>query len=424
MLPIRRSIVLDTRRGTAPYLVVLALVGIELASVRAQEPATPELAATAPEDEPWIEVVWPGQPTPAGDYLRVGGLVSLELINWDQGNEKHDGLDLDALSLLLSGRVGEFDFFVDGDLDGEDTRHNLREAWLEHTLGTDHWVRAGWLRVAQGSELATREEDLPHVGYGFTSWENGRFGPGVSVDGYALPWFWWQATATAGYDTNLAGDQIDEPQGSFRLLAVPPRGPDGAFEGLFGGFGMSKTTKVDGNVHVETPFDEMEFETVDMEGDSRSFLALEAGYRRGGFRAGGEWTDGKISSVELPAGNNQSYDEIGRYTFWFSWNFRGPAPVWSRGRWLPYDLKPGDEMPLELAVRYSNADIDRDFFDDGLATFGPSVNEARTITVTLSTYLQPSTRVGFSYLDTVSDQVSNNWGEKDHSYLLRLDQRF
>jgi|GEM_PF-5337888 len=415
-----------TIRGGAVACFALSACFL-LASARGQE-APPEPSAsqatTTAGDESWIDVVWPGQETPEGDYLRIGGLFSGEAINWDKGNDKNDGLETEALSLLFSGRVGEADFFVDVDLDGEDTRHNLREAWMEVPVGAEHWLRAGWLRVALASEFATREEDLPSVGYGFTSWMNGRFGPGVAVDGYALPWMWWQATVTAGYDTDLAGNQLDEPQGSLRLLATPVREPDGSFEGLFGGVAMSLTTDLDGPVHVETPFDQTEFATDDLHGDSRRFFSGELGYRRGGFRAGAELTNGEVSGVDLPTGPDQDYDEIGRYSFWASWNVRGPVPVWSRGRWLPYDLGPRDELPLEFALRYSNADIDRDFFTDGLATFGPSVNEARTITATVSMYLQPTTRVAVSLVDTVSDQVSSHWGESDVSYLLRLDQRF
>lgn len=412
------------RRHISPCVAAVLPAILWLGSAAAQDEVPKASGSAAPDDEAWIDIVWPGQATPPGDHLRVGGLISLEAINWDSGNAKDDGFETENLSLLLSGRIGRADFFVDIDLEGEDTRHNLREAWVETGLGIDHWVRAGWLRVAHGSELATREEDLPFPGYGFPSWQNGRFGPGVAADGYALPWFWWQATVTAGHDADLAGNALNEPQGLLRLMATPVRGADGSFEGLFGGFGISRTTDLDGPVHVETPFEQVMFMTDDLHGDSRSFVSFELGYRGEQFRAGGEVTDGAVHGVELPSGQHQTYDQIGRYAFWCSWNLRGPVPLWSRGRWLPYRLGPTDELPLELALRYSNADIDRRFFTDGLATFGPSVNEARTITASVTYWLQPSTRVGFSLLDTVSDQPSDNWGLGDVSWMLRLDQHF
>jgi hypothetical protein len=420
------------RRRVYPVLVPACLLFAE--TVRAQETTpleqSPPVAVAPPEDgdpEPWIDVVWPGQQSPpSGDYLRVGGLATLELIDWGSANDKDDGLETDALSLLLSGRLGAADVFVDVDLDGEDTRHNLREAWVDGSVGGDHWLRAGWLRVALGSEFATREEDLPSIGYTFPSSENGRFGPGVALDGYPVPWLWWQATATAGHDANLSGDQLEEKQFSLRAMATPEPGADGAFEGLFGGLALATTTDLDGPLHVETPLDQSIFTTETLEGERRTTVVVEMGYRSPGFRFGAENSTGKLSGVALPGGGEQTFDEIGGWSAYLAWNLRGTSQVWSRGRWLPHDLQQGEELPVELSVRYSNADIDRDLFDTGLASFGTSIQEVRSITVALSAYLQPLTRVAVAYVGIVGDQEISRFGDhdSDQSLVVRLDQRF
>ncbi len=421
------------RRRAVPWLVLTCLGSAasvapaqELALFADSEPAA--ATAPAPQDQgDWIEVVWPGEDDPpSGDFLRVGGLLSLELIDWGSANDKDDGLHTEALSLLLSGRAGDATFFVDLDADGEETRHNLREGWMDGPLAEQHWIRAGWLRFALGSEFATREEDLPFPGYAFPSWENGRYGPGVAVDGYPAPWLWWQAGATAGHDANLAGDSLGEPQYSLRVLALPGPGPDGAFEGWFGGVAMARTTDLDGPLHVETPLDQTVFTTADLEGDSRSVLAFEVGYRAGGFRFGVENCDGELREVELPGGGDQSFDQVGAWSAYLTWNLNGPAPVWSRGRWLPYDLEEGDELPLEIGLRYSNADIDRDLFDAGLASFDPSIQEVRSVTVAVSAWLHRLTKVSAAYVGIVGDQETTRFGDhdSDQSVLLRLDQRF
>ncbi len=109
-----------------------------------------------------------------------------------------------------------------------------------------------------------------------------------------------------------------------------------------------------------------------------------------------------------------------------AFNLRGRAPSWERGGWQPYDLQRGDELPIELAFRYSNADIDRDLFDLGVTTYDPSSQETRTLTAALAAYLAPLTRLTLGWVGVIADHELTPFGGtgRDSSFVLRLDQRF
>ncbi|MBM3984380.1 MAG: hypothetical protein FJ296_01615 [Planctomycetes bacterium] len=117
---------------------------------------------------------------------------------------------------------------------------------------------------------------------------------------------------------------------------------------------------------------------------------------------------------------------MGAWTAMLAFNLRGRAPAWERGGWQSYDLQRGDELPLELAFRYSNADIDRDLFDFGLTTYDPSSQETRTLSAALAAHLAPLTRLTLGWVGVIADQELSPFGgtARDSSFVLRLDQRF
>lgn len=386
-------------------------------------------APAAAGDSPWLHAVMPGDPpAPGEDPLRVGGLLSLEAIDWDDTNRRDEGFDTqtEAASLRLSGMLRGLRVFVDLDLDGEETRHNLREAWGEGRIGEATWLRAGWLRVALGTEFATREEDLPLTGYAYNSWQHARYAPAVQVDGLLSDWLWWQATATAGHASDLAGEAQDEPTLAARLVASAPRGEDGRFTGWYGGVGVAQASDLDGPLRIETPLDQATFSTPDLDGTGRSTLSIEFGYAGEVTRFAFETADTRLDEVSLPGGGEESFDEVGAWTALLAFNLRGRAQAWERGGWQPYRLHAGDELPIELAFRYSNADIDRDLFDLGVATYDPSSQETRTFGASLAAHLAPLTRVSLGWVKVIADQELTELGgtTRDSSFVLRLDQRF
>lgn len=361
-----------------------------------------------------------------GSRLRPGGLLSLEAVDYDGDNARGDGLDTEAVSLRLSGAAGELELFADVDVDGEETRHNLREAWVEGRLGEATWLRAGWLRVAPGSEGATREEDLPLPGYAYNGWQHTRFAPALAVDGLLSDWLWWQAAATAGHASDLAGEAQDEPALVARLVASAPRGANGRFGGWFAGVGVARASDLDGPLQMETPLDQVTFDTPELQGTGRSTLSLEFGWAGERTRFAVETADTRLDEVALPGGGEESFDEVGAWTALLAFNLRGRAPAWERGGWQPYDLQRGDELPIELAFRYSNADIDRDLFDLGVTTYDPSSQETRTLTAALAAYLAPLTKLTLGWVGVIADHELAPFGgtSRDSSFVLRLDQRF
>ena len=81
---------------------------------------------------------------------------------------------------------------------------------------------------------------------------------------------------------------------------------------------------------------------------------------------------------------------------------------------------------IEAAVRYSNADIDREFFNQGLTSFSVSSQEFRTFSVALNWYLVRSLRASVQIVRTLADQgpallAGNN---RDTSGLFRLQYCF
>ena len=105
----------------------------------------------------------------------------------------------------------------------------------------------------------------------------------------------------------------------------------------------------------------------------------------------------------------------------------GPEVLHRRGAWTSPWLK--EDEPggiIDLSARYANSDIDRQMFFNGLTTFGESSQEVRTFTATLSYQPVPHLRLSFSWVHTLADQFLNvlNGGDRDSTYLLRLEARF
>jgi phosphate-selective porin len=76
---------------------------------------------------------------------------------------------------------------------------------------------------------------------------------------------------------------------------------------------------------------------------------------------------------------------------------------------------------LELAFRYSNADIDRQLFIKDIASYGPSTQEVRTITVNLNWYPRPGLRFAAGVVETIADQdlIAFDDTDADFAFFLR-----
>jgi hypothetical protein len=214
-----------------------------------------------------------------------------------------------------------------------------------------------------------------------------------------------------------------------RITFLPEHDPDEGFDGIFGGIALSWQPKNHDEVHVETPLEQTVFTTPELQSDGGRFMHLDLGARYGSFRMGVEMVEGRLEHTALPGGGHQTFDELGAYSVFTACNFTGPAPRWHRGGWQGYgpeDFDRGQALPVELAFRFSNGDIDRDLFNVGITTYDPSTQEVRTFSAALTAYLCPLSRIGIQWTNVIADHELTTFGgeNRDSSLALRFDQRF
>ena len=84
------------------------------------------------------------------------------------------------------------------------------------------------------------------------------------------------------------------------------------------------------------------------------------------------------------------------------------------------------DLPLVLSARYSNADIDRTLFDEGIAKYGPSTQEVRTFSAAVSGYVRRDSRLTFQWVKLIADQDLDtlDGNTQDSSFVLRWDFTF
>lgn len=364
----------------------------------------------------------------------LGGHLGVQAVVHGERSRKSDGLETDIASVQLCGASpGGTEVLVDADLDGEDTRHNLSEAWIAGDTGAFGRIRAGLLRAALGSEFATRGEDLPFVGRAFPSSLLGRTDLGVAVDGRPVPNLFASLTATAGEGFGSEGERRSGQQIGVRVMATPEPDADGAFDGPFAGVAFAYVSDYDEPIHLATPVEQTVFTTPRLAARRARFAVLELGARMGSFRGGIEHVFGEglqsagtgVFGAPTPGGDVVDFEQLGAWSLFVAWTFGGVAPHWERGGWAPRDTPPGD-MPMELALRYSNADIDRALFDEGITTYDPSSQEVRTFDAAFGVQVRPATRLLLSWVRVLADDDLTTLGGTNRatSWVLRWDERF
>ncbi|MEM7260420.1 MAG: hypothetical protein AAF488_00415 [Planctomycetota bacterium] len=386
--------------------------------------------------------------------LRIGGRVGLDGLYYDRRNTRDRRVELGAVDGQLDAEWGpRWSFRVIGDALGRDSRSGVREGWISFTPNRHARFTAGLIRATTGIEHSFRRGDHSFVGYGFQAHLDGRTDLGLMIDGewqrggfsYAL-----SGLAGEGFDEN--GDRRTGAQLVARGVSYPARlfnrdepstGWARWIDGLFLNGGIRYGPSFEGHFDVAHPLRNTIFRTTRLEGEELRFQHFGYGFDWGCVRLTHEWTTGGVSELETPGGGTVDLEnQITAMTFTAAWMITGepydsrplvqrerpvrtrPLRPWSNSEELT-DGDPGFGA-WELAVRYSNADIDRRFFTTGFTRFDQSSQEFRALTVALNAHLGPELRVTAQFVRLIADQRPSAFDShgRDSSFLLRVQWTF
>ncbi|MDY6973505.1 MAG: porin [Thermodesulfobacteriota bacterium] len=380
--------------------------------------------------------------------IHLGGLIALDFLNYDSRNARHSGFRLDRALVVLDGSLCPKETWrLAGDLKGVDTRYGLDEAWFSHEA--KRWLRVttGLIKIPLGVEYSIGEARIPFVGYAFPSFLDGRTDLGVRMDGEIREGlFSYDLTVAAGEGFDLFGQKRDDPQVSARVVVYPFRNADGSFNGLgcnipvisgiFMGGACSYTPSFDGHLDVANPLRNKLFNTRRLDADSSRFFHFCFGIDAGPFRIYAEKVQGSLFDLKTEGGEEDLEDQITAWEVAFSWMVTGEhydsRPFRRRERRKDLPAKPfgtrqdaRDFGALEVAVRYSNADIDRDFFEFNLTDYTLSSQEFRAFTAAVNWHPTGNVRVTAEVVRTIADQDPEvfDFQGRDTSCVLRLQYR-
>ncbi|MSP15107.1 MAG: hypothetical protein EXR73_00605 [Myxococcales bacterium] len=382
--------------------------------------------------------------------LHFGGRLAVDFIRWDDRNSNENGFALGALRPLFDLDVGgRSQFRAEFDLDDVDSKRGAYDLWVRQEIGRHAAVQVGQVRVAMGSEYATREESLPLVGYSFTSYLTGRYDLGVraTFDG-ARDSLHLEGVATIGSGFGLEGEGKDDPffMGRATLEPLRAHGPDW-LKSVYVGAAFAWQPGFHDELLLATPYQTPVFTTPDLRGGPAAWGLVEAGWHCGPVRVGIEGVRGVITDVDVPGGGDRDLDELMAWTAFASVFLTGEGPTWDAGRHGRHRQRKGRiaaadadadsdggptfrlapfSTPIELALRYSNADLDRALFTSGLTTTNPSTQEVRTAGANLVFHVAPGTRFQLGVVRTIAadDLAVFGGANRDTSYLARFEIDF
>jgi hypothetical protein len=359
--------------------------------------------------------------------LRAGGRVALDFTRYGPNNAKANGFELPIVRPLVEGHAYGTDFRVELDAVGVDSKRHSFDVWAGRDLADHVSIKVGQLRVAMASEYATREENFPLVGFGFTSYLTGRYDLGVRGEaGLFGDAVGLEATIGSGHGFGLEGEGKDDPIFVGRATWQPLRSNDSIWlRGLYLGAAAGFQPEFNDEIRITTPTQSTIFVTRDLDADRALWGAIEAGWFVGPFRVAYEGAHGILKGVELPAGGEKDLHELWAWTAYASVFLTGESAEWTRGHWTMPRWNP-ESMPLELSARYSNCDLDREFFKTGLTTYDPSSQETRTFSLDLTWYPDAGIRTVLGWVKTLADDDLSTFGgtARDSTIFLRLEFDF
>jgi hypothetical protein len=200
--------------------------------------------------------------------------------------------------------------------------------------------------------------------------------------------------------------------------------PPDWISGFFGGIALSRQLDYDDRLVLTNPYESTVFLTRKLDGSSGAFFHWELGYRYGPARFGLERAEGSANGVPTRDGGEVDMDQLTAWVIHGSVNLTGEAQIWRRGGWrTPEGPRSGR---IELAARYSNADIDRRLFEEGLTSYDPSTQEVRTFNAEIHYEPVENLRLSLGYLKTIADHELSVFGgtNRDSSFHFRIEMVF
>ncbi len=357
-----------------------------------------------------------------------------DLILHDHDNASSSGLRTDLAKPIVEGRFRDvWRARIAGDLEGTKTPSNLYEAFV--SWQGIPWLRlsAGLIQLPLGFEAGTRPEDLALVGHSFSYYMDYRTDWAARVEGeLAEGVFDWDVALLAGDGFDANGQTQRGTQAQARVWLNPFRSLRGAgarfLESLAGGFflcgGYAYTWDWDGRLRIRNPAGTRLFDTSKFEADRRHFYTVSVGFEVGPVRAYYEGTQGGYFDAETPVGERDLDNQTDSWMATIAWRITGE----------PFDgriFHERDAVPLgpnawEVALRYANGDIDRDFFEFGLTDSGTSSQEFRSTTIALNWYATRNLRLSAEYVRTqIDDDIASvGFQGDDQAGIVRVQYRF
>ncbi len=367
--------------------------------------------------------------------VHARGVFAAEFMMHDTDEHPDSGVYATLAKPILEGSFNDiWRFRVAGDLIGTRTANNLYEAF-------GAWEGISWLRISaglmplpMGLESGFYPEDLSMFAHAFpyyldygTDWA--LRAEGQHLDGIVE----WDVAGGLGKGFDANGRNSRGPQISGRVFTRPMRPwakPEASLlkriaGGFFIGGGYVHSWDWDGDLIVRSPVGTRLFDTINFEADYTRFWMACAGFEVGPVRIYVDRATGGYFGADTPV--RPSHDLADQTIAWQltgSWMITGEA---YDGRiFNQHQIAPPGPNAWEIAVRYSNADIDRDFFLFGLTDYTTSSQEFRALAATLNWYATKNLRLSLGVMHVVADDdiASLDDGGRDFGGIFRAQWRF
>ncbi|HMP82660.1 MAG TPA: porin [Verrucomicrobiota bacterium] len=367
--------------------------------------------------------------------FHFGGVYAVQYMHHDEHKDPPSGVYMPIAKPILEGSYDDaWRFRIAGDLKGANTSHNLYEAFVS-------WEELSWLRLSAGLmplplglENGYYLENLSSIthAYGYyidygSDWAlraEGQHGEGLIE---------WDAAFGIGEGFDANGNNVMGPRLSGRIFTKPLRSwvePDASWfkriaGGVFGGVGYLHSWDWDGELLIRDPAGTRMFDTIDFKADSVQFFTYTCGFEVGPVRAYMDDTFGGYNGADTPVGKRDlRTSETTSWQATLSWMITGEhydGRIFSQN-----SVKPPGPNAWEIAIRYSNADIDRDFYNFGLTDYTQSSQEFRSQTATLNWYATENLRMSVSVVRIIADDdiEALDEGGRDTIAIFRLQYRF